>query len=461
MNANDPVIVPSGAHGLLLFRSAGRLFALPDAAVREIVPAAAVSPLPFTPHWVDGLANIGGRILPQASLAALLGAREEGTGECIIVCTPRAECVLAVAEVLARIDLEDTALRPFAAEADSAAAVYVSAEFLHDDRSVLLLDAARLGELFSAQAPVSGQPGLLGAPGMSAVAEAEEQLGCLCFLAAGERYAMALSDVGEIVEPGALTPLPGAPGIVAGLATLRGEPLLMVSLARLLERPAGAESAALVLVQGERRIGLLVSAVECMDSFAPAALRPLGEEAGVLAGVLHRADGSVLGLLTTARLLAPARAAQLTPWMPARARQQRELVREFRPHLMVRLGGEAFGIPLPAVQRILPWQAPETVVAADGQEAGVVNLAGEVLPVLDAGDLRPGAAASRPAAWVVLGDAARPRALAVDVAEAIVPVPVDALEALGSGTGLVEAVAHVDGRLLAIVSAPALAAGAA
>ncbi|MDP2229292.1 MAG: chemotaxis protein CheW [Moraxellaceae bacterium] len=507
MNANNAALPESERLGLLLFRSAGRVFALPDAAVLEIVPAGTVTPLPFTPPWVEGLANIAGRILPQARFAALLAVEEEATsaGERIIVRTPTADCVLAVAVVLARIEIDCADLNPFAPgdTADSAhsantdrvdeashapdtshtpdtssapetkiaAAVYVCAELTYEGQSVLLLDVARLGALFSEQEPVSGQPGLLGAPGSAVLDVVDEQLGCLCFRAGGERYAMALADVGEIIEVAALTPLPGAPEGVAGLSTLRGEPLLMVSLAQWLGLPADAEPAALVLEHDGLRIGLLVSAVDGMAGFAPAALRPLGAGAGLLAGVLHRADGRVLGLLTATRLLMSERSTRLVPWVPTRARQQHEREREYRPHLMVQIGGDTFGLPLPMVQRILPWRAPEVVDAGEGREAGVVSLEGDVVPVLDPERLRVGVLAATPAAWVVLGDAVRPWALAVDVADAIVQVPVDTLEMLGNGQGnthgsgqggrqgVIEAVAHVDGRLLAIVSASALAAG--
>lgn len=463
MNANEVAAMggnePHGAmRGLLLFRSAGRLLALPDACVLTVELAGTTSPLPFTPPWVEGLANVGGRILPQADLAALLGqSATAGRGDLLVIRTPRAQCALHVEQVLARIDVPAEAVQAFMADDEARASVYIAGEFHHDGQVVLLLDSERLGELFSAQAMPEGRPGLLGRLESKAVQRDDDSLACLCFAAAGEHYAMALTDVGEIIAGGDITAVPGTPASVAGIATLRGEPLLMVSLARLLGLTAslpvaGAESMALVLDHEALRIGLMVDAVDGMRRFPDHAVRRLQDAAGDMAGVLHDDSGRVLGLLSRERLLRAERAAQLAPYMPARRSQRVERVRVTHPHLQVQLGGEAFGIPLPLVQRIVDWHPAEPVQDDSGRIAGVVNIEGEVLPVLAPERLHQSAVNRQPTAWVVLGAGQARWAMAVDAAQAIVPVAEDDMEKVGNGSGLIEAVAKVDERLLSIVS---------
>ncbi|MGH8494338.1 MAG: chemotaxis protein CheW [Moraxellaceae bacterium] len=453
--------------GLLLFRSGSRLFALPDHAVLEIVPAGPVSPLPFTPDWVEGLANVGGRILPQAGLAALLGEATGPGGDLLLLTTPRAQCALHVDEVLARIELPADAVQVFMADDDNAAA-YISGEFSWAEGIVLLLDSAGLGELFAVgEAPVSDElgdaSGFLGRMEENVQQAQSSDLSCLLFSCAGESYALPLAQVAEIISCNSITQVPGAPAMVAGIATLRDEPLLMVSLAQMLglsSVPGSKAVMALVLEHEALRIGLMVDAVAGMAAFPERAVRLLHEAAGDVAGVLHDAEGHVLGLLDSARLLRPEREMQLAAFMPAKRRREVQRERIFLPHLQVRLGQEAFGIPLDMVQRIAPWHPAETMQDEEGRVDAVVQVEGEVLPVLAASRLQQVASqagvsavkASQSSAWVIVGQAGNYWAVAVDEAQAIVQVAEDSLEKIGEGRGLVQAVARVDERLLSIVS---------
>ncbi|MDQ8038302.1 MAG: chemotaxis protein CheW [Pedobacter sp.] len=442
----------AATRGLLLFRSGERCFALPDAAVLEIVPAGIVSPLPFTPSWVEGLANVGGRILPQASLAALLGDAAGTGGDLLVVATPQAQCALHVDEALARIELPADAVQAFMTDDDRAAA-YISGEFSWQGRIVLLLDSEGLGELFAVgEAPAGDSAGLLGRLDENEEEAHDSGLACLRFRCAGEAYAMPLAQVGEIIACTGITRVPGAPAMVAGIATLRDEPLLMVSLSVLLGLPASEATTALLLENGGLRLGLLVDAVDGMSTFPDSALRLLHEAAGDVAGVLHDEQGLVLGLLDSARLLRPEREMQLAPFVPARRQRAAERERIFLPHLQVKLGDEMFGIPLELVQRIAPWNAPEVVHDDEGRVDAVVQVEGEVLPVLAAQRLHQAASSHAAAAWVIVGRDGNFWAVAVDEARAIVQVAADSLEKIGNGAGLVDAVARVDDSLLSIVS---------
>lgn len=465
MNENNPVLSPSGntsghTHGLLLFRSGTRLFALPDQVVLEIVPAGPVSPLPFTPAWVEGLANVGGRILPQASLATLLGEESATAGDLLLVTTPRAQCALHVDEVLARIELPAEAVQSFLSDDladDRAAAAYINGEFSWQGRIVLLLDSEGLGELFAVgESPDGDNNGLLGRLDENVQEAHDSGLPCLLFRCAGESYAMPLAQVGEIIASVSITQVPGAPAMVAGIATLRDEPLLMVSLAQMLglPQPDGARPAmALVLEYAALRIGLLVDVVTGMASFPEGALRLLHESAGDIAGVLHDDGGRVLGLLDSARLLRPEREMQLSAFMPARRHREVQRERIFLPHLQVRLGQETFGIPLELVQRIAPWHPADAMPDEEGRVDAVVQVEGEILPVLAASRLQQAAVqATQSGAWVIVGRPGSYWAVAVDEAQAIVQVAEDSLEKIGEGRGLVQAVARVDERLLSIVS---------
>src|SRR4029077_14616264 len=56
------------------FELDGEVFALPDRCVERVLPATAVTALPFAPAGVEGVASISGDIIPVLALRILLAA---------------------------------------------------------------------------------------------------------------------------------------------------------------------------------------------------------------------------------------------------------------------------------------------------------------------------------------------------------------------------------------------------
>jgi purine-binding chemotaxis protein CheW len=73
---------------LITFEVAGQIFALDIMAIREIRAWTPVTPLPRVPHYVSGVVNLRGTVLPVIDLAARLGwpATEATPRHAIIVC---------------------------------------------------------------------------------------------------------------------------------------------------------------------------------------------------------------------------------------------------------------------------------------------------------------------------------------------------------------------------------------
>ena len=118
--------------------------------------------------------------------------------------------------------------------------------------------------------------------------------------AGGEEYALAVSDVLEVAELGAITPVPGAPASVLGVRNLRGNVLPVVDLAAAmgLER-AGATERVVVVEQDGRRAAFAVSAVVGVDSMPPATEEVLSRN--LCGGVL--VDGTLVGVVNVKALL--------------------------------------------------------------------------------------------------------------------------------------------------------------
>jgi purine-binding chemotaxis protein CheW len=122
----------------------------------------------------------------------------------------------------------------------------------------------------------------------------------LLFTLEGQRYALPLQDVRELVRAVRLTPLPRAPAVVEGLLDLRGELLPVLDMRRRFRLPARPLSASdhLVVAQaGARSIALRVDRAEGLLALepgqhdeTPGALPGVG----YVAGALKLPDGLVL-----------------------------------------------------------------------------------------------------------------------------------------------------------------------
>lgn len=119
--------------------------------------------------------------------------------------------------------------------------------------------------------------------------------------------ALPLDAVIETMRPQPIQALAGAPAFIAGVAVIRGEPAVVVDLARLLgDEPA--QPRRFVTLRGARRpVALAVDAVLGVRAIAAAQLTELTPLAGAIAGDVVAAIGTLddrmLIMLETARLV--------------------------------------------------------------------------------------------------------------------------------------------------------------
>ncbi|WP_322795759.1 chemotaxis protein CheW [Tepidiforma sp.] len=96
---------------------------------------------------------------------------------------------------------------------------------------------------------------------------------CVIFAVGETHHAIDIDHVREILVPPPLTPMPGAPPHVLGLAQVRGHAIPVIDLAAALGLPAGEDSdrkRLVVVAAGEGATALLVDAVEEVATCAPA-----------------------------------------------------------------------------------------------------------------------------------------------------------------------------------------------
>ena len=128
---------------LITFEVAGQLFGLDIAAIREIRAWSPVTKMPGVPHYVAGVANLRGSILPVIDLAARLGwpsTQASDRNAIIVVLIGGQNCGLIVEAVSDLIAIDSDLLHPPPTLGDSAITSLIEGLAPIGDRMVLVLN---------------------------------------------------------------------------------------------------------------------------------------------------------------------------------------------------------------------------------------------------------------------------------------------------------------------------------
>ncbi|ALJ38477.1 chemotaxis protein CheW [Azospirillum brasilense] len=260
---------------LVVLTVAEQEFALPVAAVREVVPVPeTVTRVPRARPHLLGMMTLRDALLPLVGLRMLFGldaaldaTADRGRGKVAVLRTAEGQVGVVVEDVreILRVPRERIdPVPPLMAR---------EAEFEDMDGIARLDGGARLIPVLSAERLFRHGAGngaglgihAQGREGETAVAmEAERAEAFVVFRLAGAEYGLPVGAVQEVLrQPDAVTPLPNAPDFVSGVTTLRGAVLPLVALRRLLRLPEGRENGGdrgrvVVIAAGAARAGLLV-----------------------------------------------------------------------------------------------------------------------------------------------------------------------------------------------------------
>jgi purine-binding chemotaxis protein CheW len=129
----------------------------------------------------------------------------------------------------------------------------------------------------------------------------------LVFRVGGERFAVELVLVDEVIDAPSVQPIPDAPEGVHGVATVRGELVTIYDPRVVLNVEGRVDGTALLFARNGRRVALLVDDVyDAMTIEEEEVLRPPGGASsaadGILVGLIRR-DGELIALLDADALL--------------------------------------------------------------------------------------------------------------------------------------------------------------
>lgn len=431
----------------LTFRVGDADFALPVAAVREVARRPTLTRVPLAPASLVGLANLRGSVLPVVSLAALLGKAVRDGGWVIVL--EQADPVGLLVD-------------------------HVAALTAQDDAAASMLDLpALLGAAFGT-ASATSRGARVGIVPQAARAAENDRVGLLAFLVGGQQFALPLEQIEEVLRlPGDITLLPQAETAVVGTIARHGTLLPLLALSQLLglrRSDDGTRQRVVVARIGAQRVGLVVDAVDAIlrvDPAAidavPAALARGGGEAAIQA-ICRLDDGRrLVSILAADHLIRT----DLTGHVVQQAEDEsmtRGDAEDGEHFLIFRLGdtesGQDFALPIAAVIEVTA--LPTTLTRLPKAPAfveGVMNLRGQVVPVIDQRRRFLGDAAAgkrRRVVVVTLGDTLA--GFVVDLVSEVRRIPIAAMrpapELGGEETRVFDRIATLDGaeRMILIVN---------
>jgi purine-binding chemotaxis protein CheW len=381
----------------------GLHLALAIDGVREVTQMPRISRVPHAPPAMLGLANFRGTVIPVLSAAVLLGSTDGGSSRLIVVDTGE---LLGLAV--------DDASRVMSSGAPG---------------TVQLVDIAELAARSMPQRATPRRPHETTTALLADLASDGTAMALVVFAIGDQEFALSAAVVDHIAPlPGDIALRPDADDVVLGNAAFGDAVLPLLSLRVLLAlplsdpgrprpRPRLRPRPRVIVVQiGGDRIGLVVDAmrgiVQARDDQIdplPRALRRGHAAAGVEAICRLDQGERLISVLAPDQLVREDITAKMLGQPQSGPEHMADAVTaETEQFLIFQIGSEEFGIPLGAVDAVA--QLPNALGRLPNAPAfilGVMNLRGQVIPVIDQGQrlgAKPCAGARRRVIVVRIGE---------------------------------------------------------
>lgn len=386
------------AQKYLTFAAGGRHYALPAGEIMEIIAMPAVARLPVSPPALLGMANLRGTAVPVASLRCLLGQKAGAAAPRAIVLDGPSPVVLVIDSVTALLSLEAGAIETQAALMAALPGEVLRGAFSRGTEATKILDVQAMLARAFAQRPQTATGRLPRRTGAAAAPAAKPDL-FVSFAVAEQIFALAVGDVQEIMSlPPGIARIAQADAVNLGVIAFRDTLLPLLSLRGLLGfapdggAPGGGDSwrqKIIVTQVAGMRLGLLADRMGAVVVAAAENIQPMPEILSArtggesrIRGILRHAGG-LISILAPDRLLGAEIMAKFGNTVPA-ARAAGERRVKTVQFVVFRLGDEEFGLPVEAVDEVAG--LPERLTRlpkAPKFLSGVINLRGDILPVID------------------------------------------------------------------------------
>lgn len=394
----------------LTFRVASHLYAFRSEDVAEVIRVPTLARVPQGPAALLGVANLRGAVLPVAGLRELLRlppASNLASMRAVVldVGAPLALVVDAV-ETLQSIPDDRIETRQSELSAEGAETLLGAFAFgpsrqvakILDIKTMLAAAFANRTQARASRHAVAAAATLAADKQGSVTAESET---LVTFDVAGQEFALPLESVQEILPaPADITQVARTDSVVLGITSMRGTLLPLLSLRGLLGFTAATTASerekVIVMNVGGTQVGLVADRARSILAADVAQIDPVprvlaarvGGESRIRSVFRGEAGRRLISILSPGQLfredVMQRLAAGAQGFTSTRTQGSNETTDEELIFLVFRLGEAEFGLPIAAVVEVA--QVPDQITRIPKTPKfleGVVNLRGEVLPVID------------------------------------------------------------------------------
>jgi len=397
-------IIPSGQ--LVTFALDGVEFGLDIDRVQEITPRSEITLVPGAPSFVLGVVNLRGMIIPvlDSRLRFHLEPQTPTPRTRIIILDlggqPTGLQVDSVAEV---VRLEDSVIRETPPLVAGVRSDYLAGMVTVGSRLITLINLEKIldsSEFSQRELLLENNANSRGL-GMSGMAMeeniVEDDLPYVTFALGRESFGINLQQVEEIIELPPITKVPDAPDYVLGVICLRDQVLPLLDVIHLLhveeEGTQRQRDMVILLNLGESKLGIVVDGIQEIIRIREDMILPppqtLGEdEVAKFEGVVIRPDRmvSLVKLLHVLKAEDHQKIVAMGASLSGKDADENQVASSELPLVVFRLGSEAYGLRLHEVREIIMAGVITPVPRAPSFIDGVLNLRGEVMPVIDLRD---------------------------------------------------------------------------
>ena len=394
------------ANEFVTFLIAGEVFAINMAPVQEIIRVPEIVKVPKSPPSLMGLANLRGKVLPIINLRKVFGLEEKTIDESsrVIVIDLGQTLGFLVDNVSSVIDVDETKI-----ETSSEIKSIVKSDFLKGVikdiakfKMVMILDIEKVIEReFSKILQGSSKEYEITSKEQSTEEEIltdERQL--VSFTVSDEEYAIPIENIQEIVQiPEHITKVPNSEQSILGIMNLRDKILPLASLRRLFgfpEEQLTEQSRIVVLSMENLSVGIVVDSVKEVLRVPESVIEPVpsiilkDEKDFEITEICRLNEGKrLVSIISVSNLfkrkdIKEALSSVETEKDIEEKKENEETLEEEEQFVVFKLDEQEYAVPIENVQEIvrIPEELTHVPKTPDFVE-GVINLRGNVLPVID------------------------------------------------------------------------------
>lgn len=440
------------------------MYAVPVGQVREIVRVSKITRVPLTPNHVEGVMNLRGEVLPIINLRKLLNLPPQDVSSSKIMVLVHEGHALGVivdrtAQVI-RVSGEEE-------QESSAQSQFVSKVIRTTNGLCLLFNTEKIFESQSRGGEVRATSFGRETSGEKVSTQKSNYVQLVTFELSGGVYAFKIDGVQEIIRYTEPTAVPSAEHCLRGLVELRNRILPIIDLRRLLELPSehvDEFTKVIVLKLGKSLVGVVVDRIREVLRIEESKLLPpptaaQQSQAKELLGVVHF-DEHMIMVLDYAALISG------KIYSLSESEQEQEIKGEGvssgeeKQYVIFKVGGEEYGVQIEEIREVNRLTTLTKIPKAPDYLVGLMNLRGEVLPVIDLRKRFGIAAAGKDDEMVrviVTETAGRKTAFVVDSVVGVQKISTASIAdlpetiALGEAARFVSKIARIDDRVILLL----------